>query len=136
MCTAGAAAVLITFTAIGTALAAGGDQGAVFQKGDQIALIVLGVLFAAGIMLVARPRVSADSESIKIQNIIGGYELPWGVVRSVRYDRGQPWMYLDLENDDTVSVLAVQAVDKQHALAAVQTLRALHAAATVPQPVA
>jgi hypothetical protein len=136
MCASGAAAVLITFTAIGTALAAGGDQGAVFQKGDQIALIALGGLFAAGIMLVARPRVSADAESITIRNIIGGYELPWRVVRSVRYDRGQPWMYLDLENDDTVSVLAVQAVDKQHALAAVQTLRALHAAATVPQPVA
>jgi hypothetical protein len=124
-----AAAVLILFTGIGTALATGGEQGAVFQKGDQYAMIGLGVLFAAGVMLIAKPKVSANAAGIQVKNIIGGYELPWDVVRAVRFDRGQPWMYLDLENDDTVSVLAIQAVDKQHALEAVRTVRALHSAA-------
>jgi hypothetical protein len=130
-----AAAVLIIFTGIGTALAVGGDQGAVFQKGDQFAMIGLGVLFAAGIMLIAKPKVTANAAGIQIRNIIGGYDLPWDVVRAVRFDRGQPWMYLDLDNDDTVSVLAVQAVDKLHALEAVRTVRALHAAAR-PAPAA
>jgi hypothetical protein len=64
-----------------------------------------------------------------VQNIIGGYRLPWDVVRKVRFDRGQPWLYLELENDDTVAVLAVQAVDKQHAVEAVRKLRSLHAQA-------
>jgi hypothetical protein len=80
-------------------------------------------------MMIARPRVSANADGIRIRNIIGGYELPWSVVRTIRFDRGQPWMYLDLEDDDTVSVLAVQAADKQLAVDAVRTLRALHTAA-------
>ena len=44
------------------------------------------------------------------------------------FERSQPWLGLELENDETVSVLAVQRVDKHHALAAVQALRQLHAA--------
>ncbi|HEX6682896.1 MAG TPA: PH domain-containing protein [Candidatus Limnocylindrales bacterium] len=109
---------------IGTALTTVGEG--VFKPGDQYAMIGLGVVFAAGIMLIARPRVEADSSGVKVRNIIGGYELPWSVIRKVSFDRGRPWLSLELVNDDTVSVLAVQAVDKEHALRAVRHLRALH----------
>ena len=105
------------------------ESGAGFQRGDRYAMIGLGAVFAIGIMLIARPTVKADAESITVKNIIGGYQLPWQVVRNVRFDRGQPWLYLDLEDDDTVSVLAVQAADKQRAVEAVRCLRSLHAQA-------
>lgn len=127
VCIGAAIAVLAMFTLIGTALTGVGDG--VFRKGDQVAMIGLGALFAAGIMMVARPKVEADGHGIRVRNIIGGYELPWQVVRAVAFERGQPWLGLELENDETVSVLAVQRVDKHHALAAVQALRQLHAAA-------
>jgi hypothetical protein len=112
------------FTIIGVAL-----TGATFQASDKWAMIGLGVVFGAAVMVIARPTVQADSEGIKVQNIIGGYQLPWQVVRKVRFDRGQPWVYLELEDDDTVAVLAVQAVDKERALQAVRCLRSLHAQA-------
>lgn len=125
--------MLAVFTAIGTALTGvakvSEDGTGVFHKGDQVAMIGLGVFFAAGIMLIARPRVEADGRGIRIRNIIGGYDLPWQAVREVSFKHGQPWLTLELENDDAVSVLAVQAVDKQHALWAVREIRALHAAA-------
>ncbi|MEV4418119.1 PH domain-containing protein [Catellatospora sp. NPDC049609] len=133
VCIAAAAAVLVLFTVIGTALTVG--EG-VFRKGDQFAMIGLGVVFALGIMTVARPRVDAYPEGIRVRNIIGGYELPWGAVRAITFERNQPWLSLELENDDTVSVLAVQAVDRAYALAAVQSLRALHGAARAAEPVA
>lgn len=127
VCMAAAAAIFVLFTIIGTALTTVGEG--VFKPGDQYAMVLLGALFAGGIMLIARPRVAADAEGIKVRNIIGGYALPWNVITKVSFDRGQPWLYLELENDDVVSVLAVQAVDKEHAVQAVQTLRSLHAQA-------
>lgn len=133
VCIAAAVAVVVLFTVIGTALTVG--EG-VFRKGDQFAMIGLGVVFALAIMAVARPRVEADPASIRVRNIIGGYELPWGAVRKITFERNQPWLSLELENDDTVSVLAVQAVDRAHAVAAVQSLRALHASARAEAPAA
>lgn len=124
VCAVAAVAILVLFTVIGTALTTVGEG--VFKPGDQYAMIGLGVFFAAGIMLIARPRVEADEKGIKVRNIIGGYELPWDVIRKVSFDRGRPWLSLELINDDAVSVLAVQAVDKEHAVRAVQRLRALH----------
>ena len=125
-----AAVTLVFFTAIGTALTGSTGEGdAVFQRGDQLAMIGLGACVAAAILLFTRPLAVADERGIKIRNVVGGYELPWSVVRAVRFDRGASWASLELENDDTVSVLAVQAVDKEYAVEAVRALRTLHAAA-------
>ncbi|WP_425457830.1 PH domain-containing protein [Catellatospora sichuanensis] len=132
VCIAAAVVVVVLFAVIGTALTEVGEG--VFRKGDQFAMIGLGVVFALGILAVARPRVEADADGVRVRNIIGGYELPWGAVRAINIERNQPWMSLELENDDTVSVLAVQAVDRAYALEAVQALRALRAAARAEQP--
>ncbi|GIF99870.1 PH domain-containing protein [Catellatospora citrea] len=132
VCIAAAVVVVVLFTVIGTALTEVGEG--VFRKGDQYAMIGLGVVFALGIMAVARPRVEADAHGVRVRNIIGGYELPWGAVRAINIERNQPWMSLELENDDTVSVLAVQAVDRAYALQAVQSLRALRNAARAEAP--
>jgi Bacterial PH domain len=122
VCAIGAACVFVLFTVIGVAL-----TSSTFKPGDKYAMIGLGIVFAAGLLLIARPRVRADAEGISVQNIIGGYRLPWDAVRNLTFNRGQPWLYLELENDDAVAVLAVQAVDKEHAVAAVRCLRSLHA---------
>jgi len=105
-----------------------GEGGRVFQPGDQVAMVGLGVLMAGGILLFTRPRVTADERTISIQNVVGGYHLPWEVVRAVRFEPGNPWASLELEDDDVVAVMAVQANDKEHAVAAVRTLRSLLAA--------
>jgi Bacterial PH domain len=129
VCAVAALAVFVVFTLTGTALTTVGEG--VFKPGDQFAMIGLGIFFAIGIMLIARPKVEADHSGVRVRNIIGGYELPWDVIRKVSLDRGRPWLTLELENDDAVSVLAVQAVDKEHALRAVQRLRELHAGSSV-----
>jgi len=105
-----------------------GDGPGVFQRGDQIAMIGLGVVFAGGIMLFARPRIVADDAGVRIRNVVGGYVLPWAVIRAVRFERGASWASLDLADDDVVSVMAIQANDKEYAVEAVRTLRAMLAA--------
>jgi hypothetical protein len=101
---------------------------AVFGTADRVALIGLGLIGAAALLSLTRPLVEADTEGIRVRNIVGGCQLPWGVVRAVRFDRGASWATLELHDDETVGVLAVQAVDKSHAVTAVRALRTLHAA--------
>lgn len=121
-----AVAVVALFSAVATALRGGTGAGtATFQPGDQAAMVGLGLVAAAAILLFTRPLVEADAERIRIRNMIGGYELPWQVVRAVRFEKGASWATLELADDDVVSVLAVQRADKEHAVRAVRALRTL-----------
>src|SRR3954468_166077 len=126
-----AAGVVVLFTAISFGLhgSTGFDNSGRFERGDQTAMIGLGVLIGLGILAFCRPRVIADAERIRIRNVVGGYDLPWSVVRAVRFDRNSPWAQLELHDDEQVSVHALQAVDKDYAVEGVRALRALHSAA-------
>jgi hypothetical protein len=125
---AGAIVVLFTVLSFGLKGSTGAGYGQ-FRAGDQLAMIGLGVLGALGALLFTRPRVRADADGIRIRNVVGGYELPWSVVRAVRFDRNSAWASLDLHDDETVPVHALQAADKDYAVGGVRALRALHAAA-------
>jgi hypothetical protein len=124
-----AVVVVAIFTAVATALHGATDSGkGVFQTGDQAAMIGLGLLLALGILAFTRPRVWADERGIRVRNVIGGYDLPWEVVRSIQFLKGSPWAQLELQDDDVVAVMAVQAADKGYAVQTVRALRALLAA--------
>jgi len=126
-----ALAVMVLFIAVSFGLhgSAGFDDSGQFRRGDQAAMIGLGILIGAGIMAFTRPRVRADAAGIQIRNVVGGYDLPWSVVRAVRFDRNSAWATLDLYDDEQVSVHALQAADKEYAVDGVRKLRALHQAA-------
>jgi hypothetical protein len=125
--------VVLFFVVLGLLLSgAASDGDAAFGTSDRVAMMVLGLFVAAGILLFTRPKVVADDDHIRITNMIGGYDLPWDVVRAVRFDRGNPWANLELVNDDVVAVMALQAVDKEYAVAGVRALRALVAAHPAP----
>jgi hypothetical protein len=124
-----AVAVVVILTVVGVGLHGKTDSGTgVFQTSDQVALIALGLLGGAGIMMFTRPRVEADARGIRVRNLVGGYDLSWDLVRSVQFGRGTPWASLELQDDDVVAVMAVQAADKAYAVAAVRALRVLLAA--------
>nr|WP_305786648.1 PH domain-containing protein [Actinoplanes lichenis] len=126
-----AVAVVVLFTVLSFGLhGSTGDGFGQFERGDQGAMIGLGVLIGLGVMAFARPRVWATAEGIKVRNVIGGVELPWSAVRAVRFDRNSPWAMLELHDDETVPVHALQATDKDYAVHGVRTLRALHSAAS------
>ncbi|TCB95404.1 PH domain-containing protein [Micromonospora zingiberis] len=129
VCWISAAVLVVVFTLIATTLTGPTGNGyGTFQRGDQFAMIGLGVLFALGTLLFTRPRVEADARGIRVRNIIGSYELPWEVVRGIRFDRGAPWAALELHDDDLLPMVALQAADKQLAVDGVRALRRLHQA--------
>lgn len=127
MCWVLAPALVVVFTALGLALHGSTGQGtATFQRGDSFAMIGLGVLGALVILLFTRVQVEADTRGVRVRNVLGSYNLPWEVVRAVRFDHGSPWASLELHDDELVPMIALQAVDKEAAVAGVRALRALH----------
>ena len=102
------------------------QTGVFFRLADQVALVLLGLFIAGGLLLVARPRVRADGEGIEVRNILVTRRLPWSLVERVAFPDGASWARLDLPDDEYLPVLAIQAVDGQRAVDAITRVRALH----------
>jgi len=124
----GAVAVLALFVVVAVLLRTA-DTGVYFRLADQVAMVMIGALIAGGLLLLARPRVRADADSVEVRNVLVTRTLPWDVVERVAFPDGASWARLELIGDDYLPVLAIQAVDGQRAVDGIRQVRALHAAA-------
>ncbi|MDP9497828.1 MAG: PH domain-containing protein [Actinomycetota bacterium] len=133
VCRGVAALVVVVFTVIGVTLrsAAGGDA---FGVADQIAMIAFGLLLASAVLSFTRARVTGDATGMRIRNVFGEKFVPWQVVRDVRLDDGQPWAHLELHDDETLALLALQANDGEYAVRGVLGLRELMRTSRRPAP--
>ena len=133
----GVAAAVVVGVALVVALSLKSSSTGVvqFRTVDQLAIFGLGVALGAALMGLGRSRVDADADGIRVRNVLVRHELPWTAVRSVSFARTSSWATLQLENDDEIALLAVQAGDKERAVRAVDALRALHAAKRAQDPV-
>ncbi len=131
-CVAMAVLIVAGFAVLG-ALLKRSTAGTAFHTSDQFAMVGLGVLIALGVLTLARPRVYADAERIMVRNIVVTHHLRWQVVEAVRFPEGASWATLELHDDETVAILAIQSVDKDRAVDAVVGLRALHEASRRPR---
>ncbi|MGY2067760.1 PH domain-containing protein [Blastococcus sp. SYSU DS0619] len=102
---------------------------------DQVAMVGLGLVLGAGLLFLGRSRLDADADGIHAVNVVVHHRLPWTAVRAVRFERTSAWGSLLLENGDEVSLHALQAVDGEAAVRAVEGLRALHTSARAKDPV-
>jgi PH (Pleckstrin Homology) domain-containing protein len=128
ICLLAAIAIVAVMTVVAVLLKSSTTGVVAFRTADQVAMMSLGLAMGAAVLWVARPRVDADARGIRVRNILGNHELPWSIVRAVRFDRHSPWATLLLTNGDELAVLAVQAADGERAAVAVEGLRALLAA--------
>ena len=120
-----AAVVTVVFGVLAVALGRGPEGDAQFRLADQIAFFVLGLIIAGLALLFTRARVEATVDGVHVRNPFGTKDVPWQVVREVRLDEGAPWAVLELHDDETVQMLAVQSNDGDAAVDVVLELRAL-----------
>jgi Bacterial PH domain len=120
-----AVVVLAVFVAVALLLDPGRTAGVV-GPADQAAMVGLGVIAAAGVLMVGRPRLEADARGLRVRNLVGSRDVPWEVVRAVTFADRSLWASLDLRDDETVALMAVQALDGERAVRVVEALRALH----------
>ena len=129
-----AAVVLIGAVVVGILLQKS-DAGVVFTAADQIAIIGLGLLYAGGVLLMARPRLRIDESGLWIRNILGQNHYDWQLVERVAFPEGANWAQLMMPDDETHAIMAIQAIDKQRAVVALRAVRELVARYAPPPPV-
>ena len=134
LCAVVAVVVVAVMAVVALSLQSSSTGVVAFGPVDQVAIAGLGLVMGAGILFLGRSRVDADANGIRWRNVVLQHELPWSAVRAVAFDRKSAWASLILRNDDEVALFAVQAVDRERAVRAVEGLRELLAAARAQEP--
>lgn len=131
MASIAAAAIVITMTIVGLTLvrdeATMRVDGVYFRTADAVSMVLLGVLAAGGILILARPRLRVDAEGVRIRNVFSEKRVPWTLIERVAFPESSPWAQVILADDEYVSVMAIQAMDKQRAVDALREVRTLQA---------
>jgi hypothetical protein len=102
-----------------------GSTGVVFQTADQVAIGLLGVIIACVVLLFARPRLRVGPAGVAVRNLLTYRVIPWSDVVDVTFPRGARWARVDLPDYEYVPVMAIQAVDKDRAVEAMDKVREL-----------
>jgi hypothetical protein len=110
------------------------DDGVNFGVADQVGLIGIGLLLGAAILAMARPRLEVTADGLWVRNVIGERFFAWNLVYRIAFPEGANWAQLTLPDDESHPVMAVQALDKQRAVASLKAARALHAQYAPPAP--
>lgn len=103
------------------------SSGVIFQTADQVAIAALGLLIAGFVLLFARPRLRVGADGLSVRNLLGDRLVPWSDVIGVSFPAGARWARIDLPDDEYIPVMAIQAVDKDRAVEAMDTVRSLMA---------
>ncbi|MFI7068901.1 PH domain-containing protein [Micromonospora sediminicola] len=104
------------------------SNGGTLFPADRWAVAGVGVFFAALALVPWRLRVQADTRHVRVRSFFGDHTIPWELVDRVRFDRKALWASLELTSGEPLPLLAVQVIDRDEAVTAVQRLRRLHAA--------
>lgn len=122
---AAAALILAAHITVGALLKIG-STGVIFRTADQVAIALLGVVIAGVVLMFARPRLRVGAPGLAVRNLLGDKLIPWSDVVDISFPRGARWAHVDLPDDEYVPVMAIQAVDKDRAVDAMDRVRALY----------
>lgn len=102
-----------------------GSSGVIFRTADQVGIALIGVVIGALVLLFARPRLRVGPAGLSVRNLVGDRLIPWSDVVGVAFPVGARWARVDLPDDEYIPLMAIQAVDKDRAVQAMDTVRGL-----------
>jgi hypothetical protein len=117
--------VVVVFGLVAVLLPRGDSGVEAFGPADQVAFFVIGLLIAGGALVLTRFRVRADERGVWVRNSLGERFFPWALVVGVHLPKGATWAQLELHDDETVALMAVQTSDGDRAVDVVLALRRL-----------
>ena len=104
------------------------NAGAHFGVKDQVGTAVLGVILGGLFLMLTRPRLHADRESLRLRSFLGGWRtVPWDVVVGVEFPSRVRFARIVLPGEETLAIYAVQRLDKDQAVEVMRRLRVLFA---------
>ena len=82
------------------------DAGGQWRLGDRLFFAGVGLSIAALLWRYATIRAIPTRESLTIRNLFTTRTVPWLSVVDLRFGGGDPWVTIELDDTDTVAVMA------------------------------
>ncbi len=95
-----------------------------FSLGDRLGFVVVCALIVWFLLRQAAVRAVPSPEGLQVRNLVLGRSLEWPQIVSVRFG-DRPWVQLDLDDGDTLAVMAIQRSDGASAVAESRRLATL-----------
>jgi hypothetical protein len=92
---------------------------------DRLLVVLCGVAVAAAMWRYASIRAVPSPQGLVIRNLITTRRLEWAQIVRVQFGGGAPWVSVDLDDTDTVAVMAIQKADGPSGRAEAARLSAL-----------
>jgi len=118
-----AAAAVIAVAGVVVAVLDNRSAGAYMRVWDQIAWGGLALLIAAAVLILTRPRVRVGPAGLLVRNVMEDKLIPWEDVVDVSFPPKKRWARVDLDSNEYVPVVAIQSVDREYAVTAMNTVR-------------
>ena len=121
----GRAVALLLLFAIIAVLLPGPAQGGTWRTGDKIFFAGVGVAIAFLLWRFASIRAIPTRDGISVRNLITTRVVPWRSIVDVRFGGGDPWVTVELDDTDTLAIMAIQKADAEYGRSEASRLAAL-----------
>jgi hypothetical protein len=101
---------------------------------DRLMLTCCGLAVAASLWRFASIRAVPSTRGLVIRNLITTRTLEWAQIIRVQFGGGAPWVSIDLDDTDTVAIMAIQKADGAFGQAEAARLSALVQVHSRPGP--
>lgn len=118
-----AVAVVLVFAVTALRIPHGGVTG--WSAADSAAMFAFGLAVAAFLLRYAVVQAKPTSDGLQVRNLILSRDIAWAQVVNVQFGGGAPWLVLELDDTETLAVMAVQRSDGEFATAEARRMAAL-----------
>ncbi len=125
-------AAIVMFVAF--AAAAVTIPGAEWTLLDRLFLFLLGVVMAWFLQRFARIEARPGPDGIVVRNLFTTRRLDWAQILGMQFGGGAPWVTVELNDTDTVAIMAIQKADGAHGRTQAARLAALITHHSAPEP--
>ena len=101
---------------------------------DRVLLVCFGLALAAALWRFASIRATPSPGGLVVRNLVTTRSLEWPQIIRVQFGGGAPWVSVDLDDTDTVAVMAIQRADGDVGMAEAARLSALVQVHSRPGP--
>ena len=96
-----------------------------WQPADRALVVGLGVIIALVCWRYASIRAGPSLDGLVVRNLVVTRTVTWAQVIDVEFGDGAPWVTLELDDTDTLAVMAIQRADGPTAMTEAQRLATL-----------